>query len=351
VRKLNLFAKKQPSCGLDLGGKWAKFVCLGSSRQGAKLQKMGRLVWRPNDWDKHADAAQRIRNLFSSMEVKNKVIVTSMAGHAVIIKRVALTKNKAKSVDENIHKEAKQYIPFDINDVYLDYQQTGPGKEEGTENVILVASKKKMVQELQEVLHKADLGVSIVDVDAFALSNCFEFNYPEFTGEPCYLLDIGSQQSIFCVYWQNQPIFIREVGFGGQQVTDRLANTLNINKSDAEKLKLNGPASLEEELRVEASREMDEVFKSWAGELERLIDFYRNSVEEAKTAERLFLAGGGSLLNGLRSAFAKQLDFEVQYLDPWKKIDKDFQSFDKNYLQSVGPQFAVAVGLALRELI
>ncbi len=342
--------KQKAALGLDLGNTWAKAVKLSESRSGPVLEKIGRMSWTRSDWENQNQTALKLREFWEKMEFQDTVVVSSMAGHAVIIKRVTFSAAKARGLEENIHEEAKQYIPFDIDDVYLDYQIMGEGQGENSVDVVLVASKKKMVQDLQDVLERAGLGLAVVDVDAFALSNCFEFSYPELLEESTYLLDVGAQHSIFCVYSGGQPLFLREVGFGGQQITDRLAKALGKNRLEAEKVKINGPKGLDDEQQALAQGELDTIYNTWTLELQRLIDFYQGTVDKPRTAKRLFLAGGGSLMSGLTESFSSRLGIETAYMDPWRKIVTREDRFDPAYLESVGPQFCVAIGLALREV-
>ena len=346
----NPFAKKTPSCGLDLGSGWAKVVRLSATNRGVALDSVGRMVWVPSDWDKPEKAAHKLAEFWSSLELRDKVVISSMAGHAVIIKRVSFSFSSEKELAEIIQRESKQYIPFDINDVYLDYQIMGAGKKDKTAEVLLVASKKTVVHDLEDVLTRCGLGLAIVDVDAFALSNCFEFNYPEFTKEASYLIDIGAQQSIFCVYWNGQPVFFREVSFGGQQITNAIAKALDVGKAEAEKIKINGPGQLEESQQEQIVQELRSMFHAWSMELQRLIGFYQSTVADAELGKRLFLAGGGSLIPGLVPAFRADMGIEVLHLDPWKQVELDLNRFDQEYLRQVGPQFAVPMGLALRSM-
>lgn len=347
--KLTDIFKKKSACGLDLGSHWAKVVRVLPVRNGVQLDRLGRLSWSRKDREKNDNIAQKLQEMFDVLQLKDRTVVSSMAGHAVIIKRVELPVADTKDLDENIHKQAKQYIPFDIDDVYLDFQVMGPGREANTQSVIIVASKKKMVQEVQEIFEKAGLGTSIVDVDGFALSNCFEFNYPERQAQSTYLLDIGASHSVFCVYANSEPIFIRDVAFGGQQVTEKLSSALDQNRRDVEKLKMSGLDSLQEEgLKERAKHELTSLFGSWSEEVQRLITFYHNSLDNPQSSDTLFLSGGGCLLQGIQEHFSNYLELDVGFLDPWKNIDWDEKSFDGEYLTNNGPQFALAVGLALR---
>ncbi len=343
--------KKKPPLGVDLGSCWIKVVALGLRRKKPFLEKLGRTPLAVMEQDKAEKAASRLIELWQRLSIREKAVVSAMTGHAVIIKRVSIPNEAAANMELFLTKEARQYIPFDLQDVYLDHQMLGPGPKEGVQELVLVASKKKEVQERLGVLTKAGLETQVMDVDAFALSNCFEFNYPELQEEPQYLLDLGGQMSVFCVALRNQIVFQRELGLGGQQLTDRLVKVLDKPRKECETLKINGPGKLSGEEQAAFIAELDACLSSWASELRRLTGFYVNSMPGSAPAKNLFLSGGCSLLCGLKERLASELQIDIHYLDPWRKLEPDPGLFDPAYLQAVGPQFAVATGLALREAL
>lgn len=343
--------KKSPPPGVDLGSGWMKIVALDLRRKKPVLSKVGRIPLAVGDMDKGEKAADRLSDLWRHLGIRERQVVSAMTGHAVIVKKVSISTEIAADMKSFLAKEAKQYIPFDLQDVYLDHQNLGPGTREGTTDILLVASKKREVEDRLSILTKSGLEALVMDVDAFALSNCFEFNYPELVDTPQYLLDIGGQLSVFCVVWNKQLVFHRELSIGGHQLTDRLAKLLNRSKMDCEKMKINGPGELPAAEQSIVVDELESALTSWASEVRRLIGFYLGSVPESKPADALFLAGGGSLLAGLQDRLARELEMDVQPLDPWRKLDPDASQFDPAYLQAVGPQYAVATGLALREAV
>ena len=255
-----------------------------------------------------------------------------------------------KTLGDTVHKDARQYIPFDINDVYLDFQILGPGAKEKSYDVLLVASKKKVVQNLSDVITQSGLSLSVIDVDSFAICNSFEYNYPELQEKPVYLLDIGGAQSVFCIYHNAQPVFLREVSFGGRVVTESLASILNLKRMEAERIKLGGKDDLDEKNAKAIADAVNKTFKNWCDELKRLIGFYHSSSSNVVPAESLYLSGGGALLGGLKDVFQKELDLDVQYHNPFRKIFVDRNSFQKEYLEEIGPQMVVPFGLALRAI-
>jgi type IV pilus assembly protein PilM len=350
VKKLGFFSKKNAGVGLDLGSEWLKMVKIRPGRGDVVLESLARCPWQPGDLDNNAATAKKIVSLWSQLSLKEQVVASSMAGHAVIVKRVAFESESLKTLGDTVLKDARQYIPFDINDVFLDYQVLGPGQKEKSFDVLLVASKKKVVQNLSDVIGQSGLSLSVIDVDSFALCNSFEYNYPEFQDNPVYLLDIGGAQSVFCIYHGGQPVFLREVSFGGRSVTEAMASVLNLKRVDAERVKLSGKADLDEKDAKAIGDSVNKTFKSWCEELKRLIGFYQSSSSNAAPAASLYLSGGGALLGGLRDVFHKELNIDVLYHDPFRKVVYGRDMFQKEYLDEIGPQMVVPFGLALRAI-
>jgi type IV pilus assembly protein PilM len=316
------------------------------------LQHLGRLAWTGQDREKPQHMAASLATLFSTLQVKAQAVITSLAGHSVIIKRLRLSSQQTDDLPGSLPLLAAEHIPFDIQDVCLDYQVLDPGKEAEQTPVFLVASKKNMVNEVQWIMSQAGLDVQVVDVDGFALCNCFEFNYPEIQDSTAALLDIGANQSTFCVVAGHRPLFIRDAGFGGQQITDRLAQKLDLPVLQAETLKWQDPEALTPELRPRVERELQTAFIAWIEEIQRLLHYFADShPSSAAQPQTLYLSGGGSLHPGLPDILSEHLDCEITFLDPWRQCHIDDTRFDPGYLRSLGPHYAVAAGLALRGVL
>ncbi|MFW5931929.1 MAG: type IV pilus assembly protein PilM [Desulfohalobiaceae bacterium] len=350
MKALRLWRSKM-SPALDLGQGWAKAVCLAGNRKRIELHRLGRMPLVQEELNQLSRLGDRLRAFWNSLQIDQQGIVSSLAGHSVIIKQLDMPVGRSRDMQQAILDQAQEYIPFDMQDVYLDFQLMGPGQQEDTQKVILVASKKQMVQNLQNIFSAAGFGASILDVNGFALSNCFEFSYPEYKEHSSYLLDIGSAQSTFCVYAQGRPVLVRDMDLGARHLLERLAAALDRSLQDVEKLHLLQGKEPSNQDRTTLDRERQKLYASWSSEIQRLINFYQASLQDDARAGRLFLAGGGSLLPGLSSSLAHNLELEVQFLDPLRSLAWDSSRFDPAYLQSISPQFAVAVGLALRQLL
>jgi len=135
------------------------------------------------------DAIQR---LFSSQKIKTNDVATSVSGNAVIVKKISLPQMSPEELAESIHWEAEQYIPFDIQDVSLDYEVIEGGGTGGNMDVLLVAVKKDKISDYTSAISQAGKNPAIVDVDVFALQNCYEVNYGVDPGKILALLNVGA---------------------------------------------------------------------------------------------------------------------------------------------------------------
>ncbi|MCI0529122.1 MAG: pilus assembly protein PilM, partial [Nitrospira sp.] len=186
-----MFNKIRPLVGLDIGSSTVKLIQMTETKKGYSLEKFGITPLDPElivdgtvmDAGRVTDA---IRQLVAEQKIKVKEVALSVSGHSVIVKKIQVPVMSEDELEESIKWEAEQYIPFDINDVNIDFHILG--QAEGTENreqmsVVLVAVKKDKLNEYTALITEAGLAPVIVDVDAFTLENMYYANYDISRGE------------------------------------------------------------------------------------------------------------------------------------------------------------------------
>ena len=242
-----LFRKAKNLVGLDIGSSAVKLVELKEGKEGTfQLVKAGLEVLSP---EAIVDGAimdsslvvETISRLLASTGVKNPNVAVSVSGHSVIVKKIMLPTMPEEELSESIRWEAEQYVPFDINDVYLDYVVLDPGAVGETMGVLLVAAKKEKVDDFKNVVTQAGRTPSLVDVDAFALQNCYEVNYGADPGRVVALVNVGASVMNVNILAQGQTVFWRDITFGGNQFTDALQKAYSLNFEQAESLKRGEP--------------------------------------------------------------------------------------------------------------
>jgi type IV pilus assembly protein PilM len=238
--------------------------------------------------------------------------------------------------------EAEQYFPFDFSEVALDFYQIGKFKDKKAE-VILVGTKKSLIESYVECLQKADLEIAIVDLDYFALMHNFELNYPKKT-ETVILLDLGASSIKMVIVRKNIPVFTRDINMGGMRLTEKIAEKLQLSFSDAENLKLSS-SSVPDQVNQLISEEIELIAK----EIKRTLDFTKASgAENISDIQSILLTGGVSSMNRLPQVIEEQLQLPTQRMNSFANLLIDENQFNSKVLKDIAAYAGVPIGLALR---
>ncbi len=286
---------------------------------------------------------EALTGLISENGIKNTKFGGSLSGHSVIIKKIQLPSMTEAELAESIQWEAEQYIPFDINDVNLDYVVLETGGSD-TMDVLLVAVKRDRINDYTSVIVQAGKEPVLVDVDVFAVQNAFESNYSS-RGETVALVNVGASVMNINVLHDGNSVFWRDVAFGGNLYTEAIQREFNLPREDAEKLKLG------EEVGQVSKAQVDSVLgaasEDLAAELQKTIDFFV-ATSSVDRLDRVMLSGGGSLVANLESILKERFQVNVELLNPFRNIRYNESDFDPDWINSNAPAMAVAVGLAIR---
>ncbi|HMK28049.1 MAG TPA: type IV pilus assembly protein PilM [Terriglobales bacterium] len=342
------FGGSKSIVGLDIGSSSIKAVELKRSRGGLELAHAG---VEPLANDVVVDSmimdspsvASAIGKLFAEHSIKTKQVATSVSGHSVIVKRITMSTMTDQQLADSINTEAAQHIPFDIADVNIDYQilsddLTGPQMD-----VLLVAVKKDKILNYTNVLSMAGKTPAIVDIDVFALQNCYEYNYDPAPGSTVALLNLGASVMNINILKGTTPLFTRDVSVGGHQYTDALQKELDLSFDDAESLKLGEKVgTVSEDAKQPILQQVTEIIVL---EIQKTFDFFR-ATAAGEHIERLYLAGGSSRVPGLMEALRQEFSLPVEILNPFARIE--YGPAASSLVERNAGQLAVAVGLALR---
>ena len=289
-----------------------------------------------------SDAISRI---FAQQNVKNKRVATSVSGHSVIVKKIALPTQTQDERSESIRWEAEQYIPFDIADVNLDYEVLGESAATGNLDVLLVAVKKEKITDHTSVISMAGKNPVIVDVDAFALQNAYEVNYKPSTRSTVALLDLGASIMTINIVTGHDFLFTRDVGVGGHQYTDFIQKEFNLSFAQAQALKHGEPADGIQP--SEARHIIESVNEIICLEIQKTFDFFKTTTT-VERIDRMLVSGGAAHTPGLVETLARKFDIQTEKFDSFKNVTYDSKRFPPSLIANRSPDLAVAVGLALR---
>ena len=350
-----VFRRTKSLVGLDIGSSAVKAVEL---RAAGKVYKVAAFGSEPIPPDSIVDGAiidgaavaDAIRRLFDSRGIKTKDVAASLSGNAVIVKKITLPVMTEAELAESIYWEAEQYIPFDIQDVNLDYQildaGDGPGGK-GTMDVLLVAAKKEKIADYTGVIAQAGRTAVVVDVDAFALQNAYEVNYGIDPGAVVVLLNAGASATNINILQGDQSVFTRDISIGGNAYTEALQKELNLPFDQADQLKRGQHA---DGVTFEDARPvLRAVSENVMLEIQKTFDFFKATAASDRI-DRIVVSGGASRAEGFSDMLAERFEAPVEPFDPFKRVGFDTKKFQVDSAAAIAPTAAVAVGLALRRV-
>lgn len=287
-----------------------------------------------------------IKSLVATSGVKCRNVAASISGNSVIIRKIMLPTMSQDELEEQIGWEAEQYIPFDISDIFMDFQILPEETRDPSQmSVLLVASKKNIVHDYQTVFSQAGLILSIVDIDSFATQNAFECNHVVQPDEICALVNIGANIMTINIVKGGITLHTRDVQSGGNMYTEELQKQLGLSSSESESLKV-----LAHEVKSPRILTIiDKVNDVVTQEIRRSLDFYHSSAGDDRV-NRLFISGGCSKVYNLQEALHQKTGLTVELINPFAHVRYSDKDFDAEYLGEIGPLMTVAVGLAMRRI-
>lgn len=345
----------KPVVGIDVGSSAVKLVQMRESKTGYVLEKFGIQPIEPElivdgtvmDAGPIVDA---IKALVSAHHVKVKDVSLAVSGHSVIIKRVKLSPMSEDELEEMIKWEAAQYIPFDINEVNLDFAILDDWQSEeaqGDMNVALVAVKKDKLAAYTSLIVEAGLRPVVVDVDAFTLENMYGTNYDISANEIVGLVNIGASVINLNIMAGGTFAFTRDISIGGNRYTEMIQKELNVSYAAAESAKRG------QQIREADAEAIDQIVATVNGEVamevSRSLDYFRTTTSHDQV-DKLLLCGGGARVRGLTDALAERCQLPIELANPFRRVEIDSKSVDQELLRESALQAAVGVGLAIRRV-
>ena len=342
---------KKSMVGVDIGSSSVKAVELQGKNNDFQLVSLGYEGLPP---DSIVDGqimelnsvSNAIGNIFNEHKIKTTKVAAGVNGHSVIVKNIVLPQMTDDELQESFAWHAEEHIPFDISDVNLDYHVTGTSAD--AIHVLMAACKRDKIANVKQAIQLAGKQPAIIDVDAFALQNCYELNYDPQAGQVVALLNIGASTTNINILNGARSVFTRDATFGGNQYTSLLQKELGLTFDQAERVKRGMPMPEGSEHR-DIEPILDTVSDILALEIQKTMDFYRATVEDGESAvQKILVSGGGSKLKGLVEFLAKRFEIPAEVFDPFRRIRVDSRGFDPEYMREIVPEMAIAVGLALR---
>ena len=347
------FGSKEYLLGLDIGSGAVKVLQLKDVKGTRKIERFG-MKLLPTEMIVDGSimdglgVVMAIKELVDEQKLKNKSVALSLSGTSVIVKNISLPPMSEEELEKQIKFEAEQYIPFDINDVYLDFHILTPDDQraegQAEMNVLLVATKKDKLNDYANAVREAGLTPKVVDVDAFAIENMYCANYDVVPAELTALVNIGASVMNINILSGGLSVFTRDITIGGSRYSERIQQALGVSPEDADAAQKRRHSGVNEVALNEAITAVDlEV----ATEIGRSFDYFRATSSEGDIA-RVVLCGGCAKVKSLPARIAEQVGIETSLANPFARLDTTSLTMSREELADAAPDAAVVVGLALR---
>jgi type IV pilus assembly protein PilM len=344
---MGLFRRNATTVGLDIGSGLIKLVAISHATGGPVLTKVA-FAAVPSDAIVDGEVmdpgivTETIKGLLASAGLKTKKVVTAVGGRDVIIKKIAMDRMKEAETREVIRWEAEQHVPFDMDNVEIDFQILDPEGDGLQMTVLLVAAKRELVEHKLALLSDVGVQPSVIDVDAFALHNAFEINYPEAMRGVVGLVNIGHETTNINILDEGVPVLTRDIPIGTRRFKEDLQRERGLSADEADRL-LQG---------AEESNALDPLLESRGEELavgiERAAAFLQSASRSAGGISRIFTTGGGARIPRLNKVLSDRLRIPVQLANPIEKLQVADGVFDAHSVDEVAPLLMLPIGLALR---
>src|SRR5436309_7846630 len=345
-----LFGKKQSLVGLDIGSHSVKLAEVESqANKGYRLVNwgisppLGEAIVDGEIMDRQL-VVDAIVNLLESRAIRTRNVAASVSGRAVIVKKITMNRLSADDAQQAVYWEAEQHVPYDINDVSLDFEILGPAPNDPKQmQVLLVAAKKDMVMSFSDLIREAGLQPMIVDVDSFAAQNALEANYDFGPTEVVAILNIGSEITNIDITRAGVPYFTKDLQLGGNTFVEAAQRKFSLSQSEAAAV-VRGETSGFEVVPV-----VEQACEGLALALERA-QAYLRTAGEAGSVTRIMLCGGSALTPGIADFLSRRFNVTAEVANPLSRIGYDPALFAGQEVMKVAPLLTVGIGLALRRL-
>jgi type IV pilus assembly protein PilM len=347
-----VFGKKDHLIGLDIGSGSIKAAEIVETKRGGTLKNFGIIdiahgAIEEGTINNPETVAESLQQLFKSSGFNENNVAVSIGGYSVIVKKIVVQTMAEEKLQETIHFEAEQYIPFDISDVNLDFQILGESESNPNQmNVFLVAAKKEMLDDYINLMNLAGLNPCIIDVESFALQNSFEASY-DAQNQDVALIDIGASKTSLNILKNAASVFMRDVSLGCGQINQKIMSLIECSFEEAEQLKYgNTPDKLSPD---DLKGIVSSVVADWCTEIRRALDFFYSTYPDDQI-KRIILSGGGANIAEFRKLLATEASTEVEIINPFQNFHIENKKLDDAFIKQVAPQAAICMGLAMRKV-
>jgi type IV pilus assembly protein PilM len=343
---MGLFGRARVSAGLDIGSGFIKLVVVDHSKAEPEIVQVATSPLVPDaivegEVMDPVLVAETVRAVIDSVGIKKTDVVAAVGGHDVIVKPIPMDRMSETDAREVIRWEAEQHVPFDMENVQLDFQILDPEGTGPQMRVLLVAAKRELIENRMSLLADAGVQPAIIDVDAFAIHNAFEHNYPDARQGLIALVNIGHETTNVNLLLDGAPILVRDIPFGSRRLREALQRERGFTADHAENL-LQGRGG-SDDISSMVNERVDEL----AVGIERAAAFIV-AQSGGEGIARCFLSGGGAAIPSMVQALGNRLGVRTEVASPLKRVGVRPEVMQSTPIDEFAPMLMLPIGLALR---
>ena len=353
----SLFSRKsEPLLGLDISSSSVKLVELSRDKAGnltlerCAIEPLERGWITDGNIEKFDEVADAVRRLVKKSGAKTKNVAMALPPSAVITKKIVLPGGLSdQELELQVEAEANQYIPFPLDEVSLDFCVVGPSANAtGDVDVLIAASRREKVQDIQGLAEAAGLKPVVIDVESYAsrlaTARLIENLPNKGVGAIVALFEVGALTTSMQVIRDDEVLYDRDQAFGGAQLTQLIVRQYGFSLEEAESKKRSGELPEDYESSV-----LRPFVDSMVQEVGRALQFFFTSTPHNKV-DCVMLAGGSSALPGLTAAVTQHTTFACNLVDPFEGMEMGAGVRMKKMTREA-PSYLTSCGLALRRFL
>jgi len=345
----------EPLLGLDVSSASVKLVELGRNKDGRLVLESCALEVLEPGWvaegtiEKFDEVSAAVQRLLKKSGSRTKNVAMALAPSLVITKKILLPAGKTdQEMEVLVEAEGNQYIPFPLEEVYLDFSVLGPaaGSSEDVE-VLIAASRRERVQDIQGLAEAAGLNPVVVDLASHAARRAVSHVVNGLTAKEgeqealVALFKLGALTTSLLVLQDDEVIYERDQAFGGAQLTQAIMRHYGFTYMEAEKKKRSG--TLPEDYRVDVLRPF---IDNLIPEFGRALQIFFANTSHTKV-DHILLSGGSAALPRLDQVVTEHTSFPCTVVNPFEEMLMG-EGLRQNKMAQESPSYLTACGLALR---
>ncbi len=336
---IKLGRKTGETVGLDIGSYSIKVTSILKEVTGKTLAAYN--IKRIPSNGKTVKLEQYLDEALKEVDLHPERVNLSVSGANVIVRFINLPKMNRDQMENALTFEADKYIPFDVNEVVMDFLILGDAPEPGQMRVLLAAARRESVEAKVKLVEKLGLSVNIMDIDSFAMFNAFLEANPVIEESGKAMINLGYSQTNVLVSIGKIPCFMRQIQIGGKDITETIAKNAGITFDEAEEMKLRADEQDKEKITQAMATVMDDLIR----EIQLSFGYFDNRF--GKGVSELYCCGGVIYQPGVLDYLSEKIGIQVKNWNAAKGM-KVAENLSLQDIDVVGPQLAVSIGLALR---